>query len=92
MSKYIEKEIFKILKDLHGITEEELDQNSKTIVEIVADIIQVKLFEIKDRSWLNVGEIFSDNITNSIIMNELKTKKLPKNIMVLAIGEFKLNE
>ena len=51
-----------------------------------------ELFEIKDRSWLNIGEIFSDSVTNSIIMNELKSKKLPKNIMVLAIGEFKLNE
>lgn len=51
-----------------------------------------ELFEIKDRSWLNIGEIFSDSVTNSIIMNELKGKKLPKNIMVLAVGEYKLNE
>lgn len=51
-----------------------------------------ELFEIKDRSWLNVGELFSDSVTNSIIMNELKGKKLPKNIMVLAVGEYTLNE
>ena len=71
MSKYIEKEIFKILKDLHGITEEELDQNSKTIVEIVADIIQVKLFEIKDLND-EIGKLKVDNANKQIMIDDLQ--------------------
>lgn len=50
------------------------------------------LFEIKDRSWLNVGELFSDGIVTSLISQEYKNKKAPKNILVLAVGEYSLDE
>lgn len=46
--------------------------------------------ELKDRNWMNVGEILSSHVTSSIIMNELKNRKLPKQIMVIAIGEYDL--
>ena len=49
------------------------------------------LFEVKDRTWMNVGEILTDNAIDSIMKNEWKNKKLPKNLMVLVIGEFELN-
>ena len=48
MNNYLEQEIIKILKDEHGIIEEELDQNSKTIIEITADIIKARLGEMKE--------------------------------------------
>jgi hypothetical protein len=51
------------------------------------------LFEIKDRSWMNIGELFSDGVASSLILQEFKDKKkLPGNVMVLAVGEFKLIE
>lgn len=51
-----------------------------------------ELFEIKDRSWMNIGEIFSDQIASNIIENELKDRKitLPEKILVLAVAELTL--
>ena len=71
MSKYLEKEIYKILKDLHGITEDELNQNSKTIVEITADIIQAKLSEIKDLND-EIGKLRVDNVNKQIMIDDLQ--------------------
>lgn len=48
------------------------------------------LFEVKDRNPTNVGDIFSDYITSSLIKDEHKNKRLPKNVMVIAVAEFKL--
>jgi hypothetical protein len=48
------------------------------------------LFEIKDRTWMNVGELLTDNAINSIMANEWKNKKHPENIMVLVVGEYEL--
>lgn len=59
-----------------------------TVKFIDADTDQI-LFEIKDRSWMNVGELFTDQIVTTLMEQENKSKKLPKNILVLAVGEFK---
>ena len=48
------------------------------------------LFEVNDRTWMNVGELLSDGAIDSIMKNEWKNKKLPENIMVLVVGEFEL--
>jgi hypothetical protein len=48
------------------------------------------LFEVKDRSWMNVGELLTDYYVDTIVKNELGDKKLPKNLMVLVVCEFKL--
>jgi len=48
------------------------------------------LFEVNDRTWMNVGDILSDGAIDSIMKNEWKNKKLPENIMVLVVGEFQL--
>lgn len=45
------------------------------------------LFEIKNRSWMDIGELFSDNNLNVIIKNELKNKILPENVMLIAIAD-----
>jgi hypothetical protein len=51
-----------------------------------------ELFEIKDRSWMNVGEIFTDHIATSLVEQEFKNRKTkpPKKLLVLAVGEFTL--
>jgi hypothetical protein len=60
-----------------------------TVKFINADTEKI-LFEIKDRSWMNIGEIFTNNVLNSLMEQEFKNKELPKNVMVIAVGEFKL--
>ncbi len=50
------------------------------------------LFEISNRTTVDVGEIFANHIVTSLIETELKNKKLPKNIMVLAVGEYSLKQ
>jgi hypothetical protein len=48
------------------------------------------LFEVKDRTWMNIGEILSDGAIDSIMKNEWKNKKMPTNLMVLVVSEFQL--
>lgn len=49
------------------------------------------LFEIKDRTWMNIGEIMNDGAVSSIMSAEFKGNP-PENLMVLAIGEYDLIE
>lgn len=65
-------------------------ETPRIIVKFINADTEEVLFELKDRSWMDVGQVFSDGITTTIIEQELKNKKLPKNLMVIAVGEFKL--
>jgi len=47
------------------------------------------LFEIKDRTWMNIGEILPVGAIDSIMKTEWKNKKIPINLMVLVVGEYK---
>lgn len=48
------------------------------------------LFEVKDRTWMNIGEILNDGAIDSIMKTEWKNKELPENLMILVVGEFQL--
>jgi hypothetical protein len=48
------------------------------------------LFEIKDRNHLNVGEIMTDHYADMLMERELKGKRKPAKIMVIAVAEFSL--
>ena len=48
------------------------------------------LFEVKDRTWMTVGELLTDGAITSIMNTEWKNKKVPANLMVLVVGEFEL--
>lgn len=48
------------------------------------------LFEVHDRSWMNVNELLSAASVDKLMKNEFKDKKMPKKIIVMAIGEFEL--
>lgn len=50
------------------------------------------LFEVKDRTWMNVGDLLTDNAINNIMKNEWKNKPMPENLMVLVVGEFQLTK
>jgi hypothetical protein len=62
-----------------------------TVKFINADTEEV-IFEITDRSCMTVGELFINGIATSLMQQEFKNKKkpMPKNIMILAVGEYKL--
>jgi hypothetical protein len=60
-----------------------------TVKFINADTEDV-LFEVRDRSWMNVGELLSDFYVDNLMKTELKGKKLPKNLLVLVVSEFNL--
>lgn len=48
------------------------------------------LFEVKNRTWMDVNELLSDSAIDSIMKTEWK-KKMPDNLMVLVVGEYELS-
>lgn len=69
-------------------------ENSRITVKFINADTEEMLFEIKDRNWTNIGELFTNNIANSLIQSEMKKMKNPPDeIMVIAVGVFnKVNE
>ena len=65
---------------------------SRLAVKFVNSDTEEVLFEVNDRSWMNVGDILTDGAITSIMANEYKNKPLPDNLMVLVVGEFKLHQ
>jgi thioester reductase-like protein len=60
-------------------------------VKVIDGDTEEILVEINDRSWMTLGEIFSDGAITSLIEYELRNRKnKPKNLMVLAVAEFKM--
>jgi hypothetical protein len=67
-------------------------ENPRIAVKFInADTDEV-LFELNDRNWMNVGEILSVGITDSIMKNHFKNAVLPKNIIIIAVSECTLND
>lgn len=63
----------------------------RLVVKFVDSDTNKVLFEIKDRTWMNVGEIMNDGAVSSIMNVEFKGEP-PENLMVLAVGEYDLVE
>jgi len=59
-----------------------------TIQFVNADTEEI-LFVVKDRTWMNIGDILSDGAVDSIMKHEYHEKH-PKNLMVLVVGEYEL--
>ena len=51
-----------------------------------------QLFEIKDRNWMNVGELFTDHYVSELINQTISENDLPDNVIVLVSGEYKLHK
>jgi len=47
------------------------------------------LFEIHDRTWMNIGEILTAHYVSKLMNNELKGKVMPENLLVLVVSEYK---
>ena len=48
------------------------------------------LFEIKDRNWMDMGDVYSDGYVDRIIKQTIEEQNLPENIIVLTVGNFYL--
>ena len=62
----------------------------RLVVKFVDSDTDTVLFEIKDRTWMNVGEVLTDYGVDSIMKTEMKNKRLPENLMVLVVSEYEL--
>jgi hypothetical protein len=60
-----------------------------TVKFIDADTERV-ILELKDRTWLTIGELLTEHMVDSIIKSELKDKKLPERLLVLVVSEYTL--
>ena len=49
-----------------------------------------QLFEIKDRSWMNVGELFADHYVTQLVAQTIREENLPENVIVIVSGEYHL--
>ena len=59
-------------------------------VKFIDSDTEKTLFEVKDRTWMNIGDILNDGAVDSIMKTECKNKKLPENLMILVVGEYSL--
>lgn len=50
------------------------------------------LFEIHDRTWMNIGEILTAHYVTKLMNNEMKGRVLPEDLMVLVASEYKKSE
>jgi len=62
-----------------------------TVKFINADT-ETTILELKDRTWMNIGELLNDHAVDSIVKSEVRDKELPENIMVLVVAEYTLYE
>jgi len=49
------------------------------------------IFEVKDRNWMNVGELLSDHYVTEVMRQNIKGT-VPDKLLVLVVGEYSLTE
>jgi len=69
-----------------------IQKSPRRPVKYIDEDTEIVLFEVHDRSWMNVNELLSAASVDKLVKTELKGKNLPKRIIVMAIGEFELVE
>ena len=72
-----------------------IKETSRISIKFINADTEETLFEVPDRNWMNIGEFFTDHTVTQLmeaeLKNKLKNKPIPKNILVIAVGEFKLS-
>jgi hypothetical protein len=58
-------------------------------VKFINNNTEEELFEIIDRSWMNVGELFPDHAVTALMNQELKNRPEPDEIMVMAVAIYR---
>lgn len=67
-----------------------IKETSRLKVKFIDADTEKTILELNDRTWMNMNELYSDSVFTSIMEHELKNKEIPKNILLIAVGEFKL--
>ncbi len=67
-----------------------LKKNPRLAVKFFDGDTKEQLFEINDRNWMNVGELFADHYVTELVKQTGK-KILPQNVVVIVSGEYDLN-
>lgn len=67
-------------------------ETTRINVQYIDSQTEEVLFEIKDRNHMNIGELLADYHVNILMEREMKNKRKPKKIMVIAVAEFNLIE
>ena len=64
-------------------------ETPRITVKIIDDSTEEVILEYKDRTWMNVGELFQSGVLNRIIENDLPDGITPpKKLMVIAVSEY----
>ena len=66
-------------------------ETSRITIKFIDANTEEQLFEIPDRNWMNMGELYSDGYANELLLRELKGKKMPQKVLILAVCELTLN-
>ena len=48
------------------------------------------ILELRDRTWMTVGELLTDYTVDAVVKSELKDRKLPERLLVLVVSEYTL--
>lgn len=67
-------------------------ETSRIDVKFIDANTEETLFEVNDRNWTNLGDIFTTTYGDMLIQRELKGKKLPKKVLIISIKELILEE
>lgn len=62
--------------------------NPRIVVKFIDNKTDEELFELKDRNWMNIGELFTNHVADSLIQSNIGNLE-PDEIMVIAVGIFK---
>lgn len=82
--------MLKYLKETPRISVVYLDGRAKREIDTI--IKKYKLFEVSDRDWSNVGELYTDYHADQLIQRTIEEKDFPDSVLVLTNGEYLLYE
>jgi len=68
-----------------------VDNNPRLNVQFLNSDTDEVIFEVKNRTWMNIGELLSEDIVTQVISQNIKGE-IPVNLMVLVVGEYELSE
>lgn len=58
-------------------------------VKYIDNDTEETIFEVKNRNWMNVGELLADHYVTEIISQNIDGD-IPENLLVLVVGEYSL--
>lgn len=59
-------------------------------IKFIDSTTNEQLFEVKNQTWMNIGEFFTDTYVNQLIKQTIDENDLPEDVLVLIACNFKL--